>query len=143
MMLASPPLKSYFLKLADAKVDVLSSINQRLRENKGKEGRSLLFPRPANFIHSKFTRLSWKFSRLLKRGYISLLCNGAQKYISEVKLDPDDGGPEAKEHKECLRSPSLLTFVHDDGVMQNTSRTSSLARMNRIYLIAPTLFNVN
>lgn len=31
------PLKSYFLKLADAKVDVLSSINQRLRENKGKE----------------------------------------------------------------------------------------------------------
>lgn len=128
MLLASLALKGYFSKLVDAKVDVLSSINQRLGENKGKEAaRGLLFPRSANFIHSKFTRSSWKFSRLQKRGYISLLCSGAQKYISEVKLDPDDDGSGAKEHKECLRSPSLLTFVHDSGdVMQNTSETSSL-----------------
>lgn len=37
MLLAPLPLRGCFLKLVDAKVDVLSSINQRLRENKGKE----------------------------------------------------------------------------------------------------------
>lgn len=35
--LASPPLKGYSSKLVDIKVDVLSSINQRLSENKEKE----------------------------------------------------------------------------------------------------------
>lgn len=50
MLLAPPPLKGYFLKL----VDVLSSINQRLRENKGKEAaRSTFSPGPQTlFIRS-------------------------------------------------------------------------------------------
>lgn len=46
MLLAPPPLKSYFLKLVDAKVDVLSSINQRFRsaKTKGKKRRSTFSP---------------------------------------------------------------------------------------------------
>lgn len=60
-------------------------------KTKGKKGRSTVLVRPQTlFIRSSLAR-RWKFSRLLKRGYISLLCSGAQKYISEVKLDPEDG----------------------------------------------------
>lgn len=108
MLPASLPLKDYFSKLADTKVDVLSSINQRRGANKGKEAaRSTFSPTRKLYSFEVHLLVAEKFSRLLKRGYISLLCSGAQKYISEVKLDLDDDGPGAKEHKECLRSPSF------------------------------------
>lgn len=57
MLPASPPLKGYFSKLLDAKVDVLSSINQQLGENKGKEAVVYFFLGPQTlFIRSSPAR---------------------------------------------------------------------------------------
>jgi hypothetical protein len=52
MLLASPALKDYFSKLVDAKVDVLSSINQRLGENKGKEAARSTFSPQVRKLYS-------------------------------------------------------------------------------------------
>lgn len=61
MLLGSPALKGYFSKLVDAKVDVLSSINQRLDENKGKEAARSTFSQVRKLysfeVHSLITEV--------------------------------------------------------------------------------------